>query len=615
MHRFVSGFVDERGTPVVESTDMFSWLITANYQATRDHRFTGFWTRQYYDKPQRGASGLNTPLSNWKEDDIFDIYQGSWNGVLGAQAFADARVSWVDIFFPLFIKQEAKERGLQSTLEQTTGVRTGSNSLEHIFNRHRLQANGGISYYVDRWAGARHELRAGFDLAYSPNTWEPSAIDQVNLVTVGGQPAFVTLFNTPIKVKRNVNTLAGFVADTIKLRRLTVTAGVRVENVRGYLPEQSSGPSQWFPDLPRQFTRIDDIPNWTNASPRIGVVYDVTGDGKTAVKGNYARYYYQISAGLPNTVNPNGLAGETFAWIDLNRDGRFQAGETGRSFGRFGALLTRMDPAIEQPYSDEFTLGVDREVTPDFRLSAVFTYRQDRKLIGQLTETARWIPTPVTDPDTGNTLVVFAQDPATIPLNRFVVTNADSLNITYRGLDVSAYKRFSQSWQLLASYTVSRGVQNQIADLFGTGVPSADPNALVNGSGPTFWDRTHIFKTSASYLLPWWDISVSGNVRAQTGQPFSRQILVRGLPQGNVIVNAEPRGSRRYPAVTTVDLRASKVFSLAGNRRRLEVMVDVYNLTNANTAVSMVELSGPRFEFPLQVLAPRIARVGAKFVF
>lgn len=611
VHRFVSGFVDANGTPVVEPTDMFSYLVNLTYQATAKHNFGLFWTRQTYFKPQRGASAQNTPLSDWKEDDIFDIYQGSWNGVLGPNTFANARVSWVNIFFPLFIKQQAKDQDLQSVLETTTGVRTGSNNFQFIFKRHRLQANGGVSYFKDRWMGVRHEFRVGYDLSHSPNSFEPSAIDELNLFTTNGKAAFVTLYNTPRNTERNVDSYAVFGQDSIHVPRWTFNAGVRIEKTRGYLPAQSSPASRWFPDEQQHFPKVDNIPNWTNAAPRVGLIFDVSGDGRTAIKANYARYYYQISTGVPNSVNPNGIGGETFIWNDLNGDLKFQAGETGRSLGKFGGLRTIMDPHIRQPRSDEFEIGVDHELLPGFSLSTDFVYRKDRDLIGQRNIGAIWIPKAVTDPVTGNSITVYEQDPSTFALNRFLITNADSLNIDYRGVDIVAQKRFSHRWQMLTSYTWSRGTQDQVADLFGTGVPSVDPNNLVNAKGPTFWDRTHVFKTSAMVSLAY-GIDLSGNFRFQTGQPFSRQIATR-LSQGSVTVNAEPRGARRYPNITTLDLRVAKGFRFGG--RVIELMLDGYNLTNESTPVSLVELSGPKYRFPLQILGPRIFRLGAYVTF
>lgn len=612
VHRFVNGFVDESGNPEVESTDLFSWLANVTWQASDSHELGFFATTQTYDKPQRGASGLNSPLSAWKEDDEFDIYQLSWNGLFSSNLYGDAKISFVDIFFPLFIKEEARARGLQSSTEATTGFVSHANANEFIFLRERLQAKGALSYADDDLGGARHEFRFGFDLSHSPNQFSTNAIDELNLTTVGGEAGFVTLFNTPVDVRRGVDTVALFASDSVRLDRWTITAGLRLEHTEGFLPKQQSTPSRWFPDALRQFDRVDDIVKWDNVAPRLSAVWDIDGEGQAVLKLSVGRYYYQISTGIPDAVNRNGLSGETFVWNDLDGDLQFQQGEAGNSLGAFGGLVTSIDPGLDQPFSDELVASFDYALASNFRIGANVTYRRDQELIGQRNTTAIWLPTEVTDPDTGTGITVFAQDPATLADNRFRIVNADSLDIEYLGLELIADKRYSDKWQLLGSYTLSRAEQDQIADLFGTGTPAVDPNNQVNASGPTFWDRTHIVKASAIYHAPW-GIDLAANLRIQTGQPFSRQILVTGLPQGTFTVNAEPRGERRYPTISTLDLRVARAFRFRG--LNIQAAIDAFNVTNENSATSLIELSGPRFRFPLTILGPRIIRFGARLTF
>jgi hypothetical protein len=552
-------------------------------------------------------------LSNWKEDDTFDVYQAAWNGTFGQDLFIDGRVSYVDVFFPLYIKEEAKRLGLQSTLELTTNKRTGSNSQELIFNRHRFQAKAVATYFVERWLGGRHELKVGWDFSYNPNSVDVNIIDDVNLYTQNGLPAFVDLYNTPLRIKRNTMSNAVFAADSFLIGRLTVTVGARLENVRGWLPAQSSPAGNFAPA--RSFPEMKDIIDWTNVSPRIGFSLDLTGDGKTALKANVARYYYTISTAIPNAVNPNSLSGERHVWNDLNGDKKFQKGEEGALVSVFGGTRTSIDPNLKQPYTNELVLGFDRELFEDFGVSLAFTVRQDRRLLGTRNITALWIPTTITDPLTGNPITVYNQDRSTIGQERFLIVNADVLNIDYRGLDIVAQKRFSRRWQLLASLTLSRTVQRRVSPGidFGTGAPSVDPNTLVNAKGRPWADRPVMFKLSGSYVVPKVDVLLGANLRVQSGQVKNRFVRTR-LNQGFVTVFAVPPGTERYDTVTTLDLRASKIFRLPGGRT-FEFMLDAYNLTNANTVLSEIELTGPSLGFPNQVLAPRILRIGARLQF
>ena len=636
--RFFTSFRDWRvhvnvpGFPQIEETNITSGIGNLTYQINQNHRVTGFGSRQYYKKPNRGASALNTPQSNWNEDDVTAIYQALWNAVLSKNAFMDARVSFNNLLFPLYLKNDE-----QSLLDLSTNIRTRSNFNGFEFVRRRLQASANFQYYLDQALGGRHELRWGIDHAHAPTKTAVIRADDVNL-TYRSQPvptaSTVTLFNSPVNSRSTVDVTALYVQDAYSVKRLTISGGVRWERVEGYLPEQNSPPSRWFPNATRQFSQIDDIPNWRNAAPRVTAVFDLFGNGKTALKAAAGRYYYTLSTGTPNSVNPNFTSGETYAWNDRNGDLVFQPGETGAFLGRFGGLITSFDPGVRRPRTDELSASIDHELLPNLKLSVVFTHRRERDNFGNMDV---GVPasaySPVSRVDSGRdgladtaddkALTIFAQDPATRGLNRFLITNSPVYDQNHRSLEMTATKRFGNRWQMLAGWTISKTEQNlDPSQVFN------DPNNLINAGGPIFFDRTHVLKLTGSYLLPW-DISLASNFRMQTGVPIARLATFSGLPQGNVTVNAEPRGSERLDNLTTLDFRATKSFQATGNRM-LEVMVDIYNLSNANTVWEVRTLTGrfnareggdpsgalishSQFLSPTQILGPRIVRLGVSY--
>lgn len=67
-------------------------------------------------------------------------------------------------------------------------------------------------------------------------------------------------------------------------------------------------------------------------------------------------------------------------------------------------------------------------------------------------------------------------------------------------------------------------------------------------------------------------------------------------------------------AITILNLRASKEFRL-GSSRRISVDFDVFNVLNSNAPLSANFASGPTFGYVTEVMAPRIARFGARFRF
>jgi hypothetical protein len=116
----------------------------------------------------------------------------------------------------------------------------------------------------------------------------------------------------------------------------------------------------------------------------------------------------------------------------------------------------------------------------------------------------------------------------------------------------------------------------------------ANPNAaFVNPSGVS-GGRRHNLKASGSYTLPY-KVLLAANFRLQSGLPITRTWAVptcsgsvtSNCTRQTLTVNAEPRGSVELGTLPTLDIRAGRFFDF--RRDRLDLSVDVYNLTNANT--------------------------------
>jgi hypothetical protein len=622
--------VNVPGFPEIESTDITTGHINASWQVNSNHRATGFVTRQSYRKPNRGASALLTPESTSNENNTFGLYQGLWNSVLGDRAFVDARISFNDLIFDLY--QKGSEQSLR---DLSTGILERSALTQSLNVRQRLQLNATFNYYVEEALGGRHDFRFGIDHSHSPASTQLTRIDDVNL-TYRSQPtptaSTVQVFNSPVHTNQTVDVTTLFFQDSYVVKNLTVTGGVRFERLEAYLPEQQSPPSRWFPDAPRRFDPVRDVLNWKNAAPRFSMVYDLRGDGKTALKAAVGRYLYTVGTGEPNNVNPNFTFSETYVWNDLNGDLRFQPGELGALLSRSGGSLTVFQDGLARPSTNEFSASVDHELFTGLKLTVAFTYRTEVDAYGSVdvgVPFSAYRPVAVRDigrdglPNTGDDadFTVFDQDPATRGQNRFAIANSDALEQTYRGLEITAAKRFSNTWQMLAGYTASRtivGAENV-----------RNPNDLINSRGPSAFDRTHTFKLTGSYTLPY-AIALSGNLRVQSGRPVTR-VATYALTQGNVTVNVEPSGSETLDPMTTVDMRVSKSFRLGGTRN-LELMVDAYNMTNANTPYEVRTLTGrinvreggvatgalinqQQYLSPTAILPPRIFRFAASYRF
>ena len=67
---------------------------------------------------------------------------------------------------------------------------------------------------------------------------------------------------------------------------------------------------------------------WKNFSPRAGLTYDLTGNGRNVVKFNYGRYVGQLGTGnMSGTYNTVSLTQVRYPWVDLNKDKYVQVNE------------------------------------------------------------------------------------------------------------------------------------------------------------------------------------------------------------------------------------------------------------------------------------------------
>lgn len=652
---------DFGGDDIIEKTDITSVFARPTVQLSTNHRFDATVSRQVYDKPNRGASNTNTPESTWHEHDILAVYQGLWNWVLSSRAFVDTRVSYNSIDFPLQLKTD------QQTLADITfnpNIRTRANTQQQVMFRERFQVSSNWQYFIPEAIGGRHELRAGIDNAYTPDTVDIVRNDDVQL-TYRSQPsgttpagaAQVIFANTPLHQERAVMNTALYVQDSYSRGGLTLVGGIRWERVEGWVPAQSSPGSRFFPEgmqipvrilgqdatysVRRSFDEVRNAPLWKHVGPRFNAIYDVGGDGKTAVKFSAARYYDQIGTGTPGSINPNGLVTQTYTWTDLNGDLVFQPGEQGAapvstSIPGFATLqfVGRTTLDVQRPYRNEFTLGVDHELIPDLRVSATWIQRKEHDPFADI---EIGIPFDYYDPvdrvDPGRDGVVGTGDDGAITVYNMrlpvipsvqILGNDDRLAQRYKGLELTASKRYSNGWTLIGGYTWSR------TEVDATNV--TNPNALVNASGRTGIDRAHNFKLTGSYLLPW-DLLVGGNLRYLSGEPITRTIGIPGLnqaPTGNVTVNAEPRGSDLLPGLLTIDFRAGKIIRFGAQQFQFDV--DIYNLSNENTVYQVRTNTGrttarvgadpngalvtfPMYGSPINVLGPRIVRFNVSYKF
>lgn len=152
--------------------------------------------------------------------------------------------------------------------------------------------------------------------------------------------------------------LGMFVQEQYTLRRFTLNAGLRFDYLNEYIPEQNTAPQRFAPAL--SYPRINDVPNWKDISPRLGLAWDVFGNSRTAVKWNLGRFVEAQATGFPQAINPTRAPATTSGrrvWGDAN--GNYVPDCDLTNFAANGECGVIQNPSFAQPATSAFRMDPD----------------------------------------------------------------------------------------------------------------------------------------------------------------------------------------------------------------------------------------------------------------
>ena len=282
-----------------------------------------------------------------------------------------------------------------------------------------------------------------------------------------GVPDSVNTYNTPNVVDNRLLDQSLYLQDKWQAgRRLTINMGVRIQKSVGWVPAGCQVETIFI--AARCFDKVEDIPNWLNAAPRFGVVYDLFGDGKTALKATANRYYLTIGVGHAARVNPMRTTTDTRRWVDANNDEIPQLSELGPSTGFNLGTTNRYNPDVKRPYANELSVEIERQLPLDIVASVGYTYRATRREIGSknlAVPLESYIPLEVTERTSGRQVTVYNQDPSVARPIRRPLRQLSGLDSAFNGLDVTVNKRMTGRWMVMAGLSLGKN----IGDIYGTG--------------------------------------------------------------------------------------------------------------------------------------------------
>jgi hypothetical protein len=629
------------GNPNVEHTvvqNSYFPYIKFTYQPNQQNKISLSYNYSGIITPQEGQNALNTEATVWRRERISHVFNLQWTRFFSKSFFMNFKAAYVDSVNNL-------KPNTTGTLwiDLATGAWSGGVSYDDLFHDPRLQVNVDGTLFADNLAGS-HEFKFGGEFTGVQGTRTDHIYADNPYGYYFGYKYFgipyIGVYQEPFSQKHAMTNYAGFVQDTWSVtKRLVLSLGLRLSNQNGTIPAQNQSAGEktflgvtYNQSVTQSFTPL----KWTILTPRLGLVYDITGDGKTLFKASYSRY--DQANLLINFFGANPNQPLSYAFL-LMPDGTPIPGAYIQVSYPQPSKIGYKDHPLKTPYLDEVTVSLEREVVEDFSLGVKYIRKWDRNLIyeidansldadqlmnnGQLVWT-NWEKVYFTDPYNGTQQYAWNKLNVALQNNLYVV-NPPGADRDYTGAQVTLTKRFSHGWSLMSSYvwSYSRGL---IGTDFAASQPTqmynlwVDPNYHINAVGRFPLERRNVFQLYG-YVEGPFGINFGGDLRIMSGQRYTRMLntLNAGVPLNQVqeIIFAEPKGSRGYPAETILDLRLEKAFGLGG-RTAIKLFVDGFNILNGNKAIEIQpESDSPVLKFG-QVLAiepPRVFRIGAKFEF
>ena len=486
-----------------------------------------------------------------------------------------------------------------------------------------------------------------------------------------GVPITFIQWAGPAMQNTHVQTHAVYLQEQWTAGRLTLSGAVRYDHSRGFFPEQTVGPNPWVPApvvIPEaQGTRYHDV------TPRAAAVYDLFGNGKTALKFSTGKYLAaadgsSITGGLTNPLanfqtnsSPNGTALGTSGrtWQDLNQnfvvdcevngvipitavDNRAGGGDVcgagNPNFANFNTPTTTYDPAIlrgwgVRPYDWNFGVQLQQEVLP--RVSVDLGYF--RRIFGnfsvsnnraQNTFSAADLVSPADARLPGGGGAPLPGPIYNVVASEFgrtdnLVNLTDNLGLKqtqhWDGVEINVTARVSGGLTFQGGTSTGRTVTNTCA--VRDALPESAPtNPYCEVANPFL---TQV-KGLASYTIPKIDVNVStafqsvpgGNLAANYTFPAAQLTSAFGRPAtGVTTVNLVEPGTLQGDRINQVDVRIGKILRFTGLRTQFSV--DLYNMLNANPiqTYNQTFILNGAWLAPTAILPARFAKLTAQIDF
>jgi len=501
------------------------------------------------------------------------------------------------------------------------------NGSRQVHNRTTIDAS--LARSASDFIKGSHDFKGGIQDVYATQQTNTLTFQNVSYSDLRGAKDQAT-FKDPAVTGGRIRQTGAYLQDNWTVNgRLTLNLGVRYDHTAGDIQSMSSlttlvGIDKTFPSASSDVTYpgIPDLIKFNNVSPRLGMTVRLDRSGQTVFKTNYARLYGKLATSMFSSKALGNTPSDTERYNPIT--------------GKYDIPVSivnnqtnfAIDPSLRNQYTDQFFVGIERQIMADTGLDASFVIKKEGDFIRLTDAGGTYAPVVFNDVFRGVTtpLTVYNRiSPSSASL--FEVVNRGDFSQDFKAFFVQVNKRFSNAWQSQASYTwqisqayatgtVTGSTQQDFASLSSTAGFGRTPNDLINAYGPTPTNSTNSVKLSTTYRAPL-DLLIGARYSYESGRPFGRLITAR-LNQGNVVILAEPRGVYAMPAVNDLQIRIDKDFRLP-NRHDVRLSLDMFNIFDTGTVLTVLNNSTQQgdagFAQTNTVVRPRTFTIGLRYQF
>ncbi len=549
----------------VDPQHQYSYLGRLTWQISPRNKLSGYYDRVLKDRGAAMAPGDDQTTSSvlWNSP-LYTTNSVKWTSTVSSRLLIEGGYSgnierYNNLYQPGIEKPYGSPEWFSNArhVDAGAGLTWKASALQNNVYPDRYNAQASATYVT-----GTHSVKVGFQDSWGPFNRASYANGDLyqNYVQVNGveTPQTVTVFATPARWRDRLNASLGiFAQDIWTLNRLTLTYGGRWE----YVNEQVDGqPAQSgrFANIPAYGDK--QMPIWKSFSPRTGVVYDLQGNGKTALKFGFNKFMAAATTTLAELYDPGAgnIINATLPWTDKNLDDVAQ-GARGCAFAtdptceinfaslpsNFGTVsLAEPDPGLTRPYVLQGNTGITRElfqgVSVSFdwfhNVSKGFMERNNVNRPGTLNAdgtvtNASYRPVTVFSPIDGTPITVF--DVASAAVGTLAAKNIDTndpgLKQTYNSFEMGFNARLPRGARLSGGF----GTERTIA--YTCTAAASNPNFLIRIGGANYCDqensgipwRTGI-KLVGMVPLPWYGLVFAGAYQGLPGYVLGTSALTAG---------------------------------------------------------------------------------------